>query len=158
MQGTPKASGGPFPREHVPHEPPYPYDLNDVEALRKYAVWAKGKLTDYQASVHALHQECAGYRKTITQQEESIKGFEAWERRKRGIQCFEVGARVRVLESGATGVEAVVLEVRIGQGGIITYHVGWWSSAMYYTAVLPPSFLQLADDMLIPPATVRAKG
>jgi hypothetical protein len=130
-------------------EPEYPeFDGEgtfDLEKLITWSKWAKNRIETLETINLTEIQGRQRAETTIAEQSEAIKGYEAWQRRKKsGIEVWEIGQRVLINEPS---IYATITAVHLTDAGV-RYVLQFWDKSQLCGAILPQSALTLQDDHL----------
>src|SRR5687767_6217976 len=103
---------------------------DDLESLRNWVEWALGELRRISDNEDQLRADAAAVQRAndrlnlkVKEQEEAIKGFEAWQRRgNRSPDVYELGTEVRY----DSRVEGKITGVILDERGLL-YKIRWWA-------------------------------
>jgi hypothetical protein len=135
--------------EANPEQVLIPLPQEAVEAASAWIQWAQKEVEKLRGLLFDRDQKVAEQGARLTEQDEAIKGVEAWRRLRRNtVESLELGSKV-IVGQGEQLSEGRICGVYIFSGGI-HYDVVWWINGQRQQQFLPADEVQELTEPPLP--------
>jgi hypothetical protein len=112
----------------LPPPPPADASLDQLweynGRLEDYAIWANRELGACTEKLVDLQHRLFSQEKDLAEARKKVVAYETVLASRARVAAYEPGTEVRLVN--ADNQAAIILDVRISRGNVVSYRVGWW--------------------------------